>query len=64
MQSARIFNNNFKNCLPKLQELGAISKNCDAKEFASFLFNNPGIDKEVLGEFLGKNSEFNIEVLN
>jgi len=31
---------------------------------AVFLFNNPAIDKEILGEYLGKNKDFNVQVLN
>lgn len=60
LKNASVFNNNPFGCIPILQELDALPRNVEAKDMAHFLFHNPAIDKEVLGEYLGKNKEFNI----
>jgi len=63
VQTADVFNNNPKNFIPKLQEMNALSKQCDAKEVAKFLKENPAIDSTTLGEYLGKNEPYCVEVL-
>jgi Sec7-like guanine-nucleotide exchange factor len=63
LKSAKIFNSDQKEFIPKLQELGCLPKDCKAKDLAKFFKENPAIDHEKLGEYLGKNNEFNINVL-
>lgn len=63
LKSAKIFNSDQKEFIPKLQELGCLPKECKAKDLAKFFKENPAIDHEKLGEYLGKNNEFNINVL-
>ena len=62
-KSAEIFNSDQKEFIPKLQELNYLPKECDEAAIAKFLKENPAIDHEKLGEYLGKNHEFNIKVL-
>ena len=63
LKSAEIFNSDQKEFIPKLQELNYLPKDCDDLAVARFFKENPAIDHEKLGEYLGKNSEFNIKVL-
>lgn len=62
--SAEMFNSMEKGNLAKLKDHGFIPRNADAATIAKFLFENPAIDKEVLGEFLGSVKPLNVEVLN
>lgn len=62
-KSAEIFNSDQKEFIPKLQELNYLPLECDELAIAKFFKENPAIDHEKLGEYLGKNSEFNIKVL-
>jgi brefeldin A-resistance guanine nucleotide exchange factor 1 len=42
---------------------GFLPRNADSDTIARFLKENPAIDKEILGEFLGSNKPKNIEIL-
>ena len=63
LSSAEVFNASYKTFIPKLQEMGILPKPADALTVAKFLKENPAIDKDTLGEYLGKPDEFNKEVL-
>ena len=63
LKSAEIFNSDQKEFIPKLQELNYLPKDCDESAVAKFLKENPAIDHEKLGEYLGKNNDYNITVL-
>jgi golgi-specific brefeldin A-resistance guanine nucleotide exchange factor 1 len=62
-KSAEIFNSDQKEFIPKLKELNYLPKDCDELDIAKFFKENPAIDHEKLGEYLSKNNEFNIKVL-
>lgn len=63
MTAAEVFNASYKTFIPKLQEMGLLPKPADAVTVARFLKENPAVDKDMLGEYLGKPDDFNKEVL-
>jgi brefeldin A-resistance guanine nucleotide exchange factor 1 len=62
IQGAEIFNSSPKHFIPKLLEAGLIPDS-DAKTIATFFKDNPAVDLDLLGEYLGANKDFNKEVL-
>eukprot|EP00357_Protocruzia_adherens_P036262 CAMPEP_0115010016 /NCGR_PEP_ID=MMETSP0216-20121206/23024_1 /TAXON_ID=223996 /ORGANISM="Protocruzia adherens, Strain Boccale" /LENGTH=567 /DNA_ID=CAMNT_0002378069 /DNA_START=397 /DNA_END=2097 /DNA_ORIENTATION=+ len=63
LRSAEIFNNEKKFGITKLQQEGFLPEELDEVSMASFLRNNPALDREVLGAYLGDKHDFNIKVL-
>ena len=62
--AAKSFNEHPRKSLEHLVGLGVISDATDAAEVAHFCRTCPGIDKDVLGQYLGKVSgDFNKKVL-
>jgi hypothetical protein len=62
--AAKAFNENPRKSLEHLVGLGVLVDATDAAEVARFCRTCPGLDKEVLGQYLGKVSgEFNKKVL-
>jgi brefeldin A-resistance guanine nucleotide exchange factor 1 len=64
VKSAAVFNSKQKTWLQKLQELEVLPRNAEPNDIAVFFKENPAIDKEAMGEYMGKNDAFNIEVMN
>ncbi|ODV89409.1 hypothetical protein CANCADRAFT_139370 [Tortispora caseinolytica NRRL Y-17796] len=59
----KLFNFKPKKGLELLIKEKIIAEN-DPKLIAEFLISTPGIDKQVLGEYLGEGDNFNIEVMH
>lgn len=47
-----------------LQTLGLLSKNLDPGEVARFLRHCPGLSKQTIGDLLGENDQFFLDVLD
>jgi golgi-specific brefeldin A-resistance guanine nucleotide exchange factor 1 len=62
--AAEHFNRSPKKGIPYMQEYGLLPENLTAKAVAKFLKLAPGLDKEVVGEYLGDPKDFQVEVLN
>ena len=61
--AAEHFNRSPKKGIPYMQEYGLLPENLTAKAVAKFLKLAPGLDKEVVGEYLGDPKDFQVEVL-
>lgn len=57
------FNYNPSRGIQKLAEGGFIANAEDPEDVAKFLLNAEGLDKAKLGEYLGKNDDFNLQVM-
>ena len=57
------FNNEDKSFLPFLSHCGLLSQTPTSFEVARFLRSSSLLDKKQIGEYLGKNKDFNKEVL-
>ena len=57
------FNNEDKTCFSFLSHCGILSENPTAGEVARFLRSSSLLNKKQIGEYLGKNKDFNKEVL-
>lgn len=62
--AANYFNSQLSKSLSYLQSIDTLKTPLDALNVAQFLHSNPYIDKLKIGEFLGKNKEFNTLVLD
>lgn len=60
---AERFNQNCADGFDYLQKHGVLPDPLDAKSVAEFLRNTNFLDKSVVGEYMGKSKEFNVEVL-
>jgi brefeldin A-resistance guanine nucleotide exchange factor 1 len=58
------FNRDPKKGFQYLQHVGIFSSSLKAQEVAMFFRHTPGLDKVVVGNFLGEKVDFNLEVLN
>ena len=61
--AAEHFNRSPKKGIPYMQEYGLLPENLTSKAVAKFLKLAPGLDKEVVGEYLGDPKDFQVEVL-
>ena len=62
--AAKAFNENPRKSLPHLVGLGVIDDEADAQQVAAFCRQCPGVDKTILGDYLGKvSADFNKKVL-
>jgi brefeldin A-resistance guanine nucleotide exchange factor 1 len=64
VKSAAVFNSKQKTWLQRLQEQEVLPRNAEPSDIAGFFKENPAVDKEAMGEYMGKNEAFNIEVMN
>ena len=62
-KGALVFNQSSKEGIKYLQEAGLIPDPATPKDIANFLRFTPGLDKQQIGEYLGKNSEENKKTL-
>ncbi|KAK8813139.1 hypothetical protein WA158_002731 [Blastocystis sp. Blastoise] len=63
LKGATIFNSDPKLGIKYLQEAGVIPNPATALDLAHILRFTPNLDKPSVGQYLGKNNDFNIEVL-
>lgn len=62
-KGALVFNQSVKEGIKYLQEAGIIPDPATPKDIAHFLRYTPGLDKQQIGEYLGKNNEENKQTL-
>lgn len=62
-KGALVFNQSAKEGIKYLQEAGLIPDPATPKDIANFLRYTPGLDKQQIGEYLGKNNEDNKKTL-
>eukprot|EP00742_Colponemidia_sp_Colp-10_P009616 GILJ01010503.1.p1 GENE.GILJ01010503.1~~GILJ01010503.1.p1 ORF type:complete len:1514 (+),score=239.29 GILJ01010503.1:28-4569(+) len=60
---AQYFNSDPHKCIPNLQSINLLPLPADAKSMAHFLRNTPGLNKRLVGEYLGSPHKFNHSVL-
>lgn len=62
-QGTELFNNRADKGIQYLQENGMLSPVLDPREVASFLRNNPGLDKNQIGEYVSKRKNVENKIL-